>query len=167
MISGLTLLRADEAVGARDRWSYVLMSEELRRVVGEPKKDAPELFRRMAYNALISNIDDHPRNHALLAKEREWQLSPAYDLTPMPQVAQVRRDLAMEIGDQGRFANAKNLLSQHTRFLLEESEAKAIVSSMTDRVRATWYDVVRAQGVTEKDAETIKGAFVYEGFLQD
>jgi serine/threonine-protein kinase HipA len=167
MISGLTLLRADEAVGARDRWSYVLMSEELRRVIVEPKKDAPELFRRMTFNALISNVDDHPRNHALLAKEREWQLSPAYDLTPMPLVAQDRRDLAMEIGDQGRFANEKNLLSQHARFLLETDEAKAIVSNLTDKVRASWYDVVRGQGVTEKDAETIKGAFVYEGFLRE
>jgi len=167
MISGLTLLRADEAVGARDRWSYVLLSEELRRVVEEPKKDAPELFRRMAFNALISNIDDHPRNHALIAKGREWQLSPAYDLTPAPQVAQDRRDLAMEVGDQGRFANAKNVLSQHTRFLLEEAQATAIVSDMTDKVRATWYDVVRGQGVTEKDAETIKSAFLYEGFLRE
>ena len=167
MISGLTLLGADEAVGARDRWSYVLMSEELRRVVREPKKDAPELFRRMAFNALISNIDDHPRNHALIAKEREWQLSPAYDLTPMPQVAQDRRDLAMGIGDEGRFANVTNVLSQHARFLLEEQEAKAIVSDMTDQVRATWYDVVRGQGVTEKDAETIRSAFVYEGFLRE
>jgi serine/threonine-protein kinase HipA len=167
MISGLTLLRADEAVGARDRWSYVLLSEELRRVVREPKKDAPELFRRMAFNALISNIDDHPRNHALIAKEREWRLSPAYDLTPAPQIAQDRRDLAMEVGDQGRFANAKNVLSQHTRFLLEEEQAKTIVSDMTDKVRATWYDVVRGQGVTEKDAETIRSAFVYEGFLRE
>jgi serine/threonine-protein kinase HipA len=167
MISGLTLLHADEAVGARDRWSYVLMSEELRRVARDPKKDAPELFRRMAFNALISNIDDHPRNHALIAKEREWKLSPAYDLTPAPQIAQDRRDLAMAVGDQGRFANAKNVLSQHTRFLLEEAQAKAIVFDMADKVRATWYEVVRGQGVTEKDAETIKSAFVYEGFLRE
>ena len=162
MISGLTLLRAEEAV--KDRWSYVLLSEELRRVVEEPKKDAAELFRRMVFNALISNIDDHPRNHALLAKEREWKLSPAYDLTPSPVIAQDRRDLAMEAGDQGRFANAKNLLSQHTRFLLEQDEAKSIVSNMTEQVRATWYDLVRAQGVTEKDAEAIRAAFIYEGF---
>jgi serine/threonine-protein kinase HipA len=164
MISGLTLLRADEAPEERERWSYVLLSEELRRVVKEPKRDAPELFRRMTFNALISNIDDHPRNHALIAKDRDWRLSPAYDLTPSPMVAQDRRDLAMGIGDLGRFANAKNILSQHTRFLLEPDEAKAIVSEMTDKVRTTWYDVVRAQGVTEKDAETIRSAFVYEGF---
>lgn len=162
MISGLTLLRAEEAV--KDRWSYVLLSEELRRVVEEPKKDAAELFRRMVFNALISNIDDHPRNHALLAKEREWKLSPAYDLTPSPVIAQDRRDLAMEAGDQGRFANAKNLLSQHTRFLLEQDEAQSIVSNMTEQVKATWYDLVRAQGVSQKDAEAIRGAFLYEGF---
>ena len=164
MISGLTLLQAEEATEARDRWSYVLMSEELRRVVGEPKRDVQELYRRMVFNALISNIDDHPRNHALIAKEREWRLSPAYDLTPSPVIAQDHRDLAMEVGDQGRYANAKNLLSQHNRFLLGEEEAKAIVSGMTDKVRATWFDVVRAQGVTAKDAETIRSAFVYEGF---
>jgi serine/threonine-protein kinase HipA len=158
------MLRAEEVPEARDRWSYVLMAEELRRVVAEAKKDAPELFRRMVFNALISNIDDHPRNHAFIAKELEWKLSPAYDLTPSPVIAQDHRDLAMTIGDQGRFANAKNLLSQHTRFLLEEAEAKVLVSAMTEKVRATWYDIVRAQGVTEKDAETIRGAFVYEGF---
>src|SRR5258708_2833800 len=146
MLSGLTLLRADEAANARDRWSYVLMAEELRRVVAEPKKDAPELFRRMVFNALISNIDDHPRNHALIAKERDWKLSPAYDLTPSPVIAQDRRDLAMTVGDQGRFANAENILSQHVRFLLDEAATKAIVSEMTDKVPASWYDVARMPG---------------------
>jgi len=145
MISGLTLLRAEEAPEARDHWSYVRMAVELRRVVAEAKKDASELFRRMVFNALISNTDDHPRNHAVIAKEREWKLSPAYDLTPSPVIAQDHRDLAMEIGDQGRFANAKNLLSQHACFLLEKQEAKAVVSDMTEKVRATWYDVVRAR----------------------
>lgn len=164
MISGLTLLQADEAPEMRDRWSYVLMAEELRRVVQEPQKDAKELFRRMTFNALISNLDDHPRNHALVAKDNPWHLSPAYDLTPSPVIAQERRDLALDVGDQGRFANAKNVLSQHARFLLDADEAKAIVSTMTDQVRSSWYDVVRSEGVTEKDAETIKGAFVYPGF---
>ncbi len=164
MISGLTLLRAEEAAEMRDRWSYVLLAEELRRVVEEPKRDAPELFRRMVFNALISNIDDHPRNHAVIAKDRNWKLSPAYDLTPSPVIAQDRRDLAMDAGDHGRFANAKNLLSQRARFLLDEQEAGTIVSDMSERVRATWYDVVRAHGVSEKDAEIIRGAFLYEGF---
>jgi serine/threonine-protein kinase HipA len=164
MISGLTLLRAEESVQARDRWSYVLMSEELRRLVAEPKKDAAELFRRMCFNALISNTDDHPRNHALIAFDREWKLSPAYDLTPSPAVSQDRRDLAMQSGDLGRVATAKNLLTQCSRFLLTESDARSIISNMTEQVRTTWYGIVRAQGVSERDADTIKGAFLYEGF---
>jgi serine/threonine-protein kinase HipA len=164
MISGLTLLRAEDSIHQRDRWSYVLMAEELRRIVAEPKKDAAELFRRMCFNALISNLDDHPRNHALMAIDREWRLSPAYDLTPSPVISLDKRELAMACGDQGRFASAANLLTQHARFLLGEDEAKTIVSTMTEQVRATWYGVVRGQGVSEKDAETIRGAFVYAGF---
>jgi len=162
MISGLTLLQADE--NERDRWSYISLSEEIRRLVANPSRDAPELFRRMCFNALISNIDDHPRNHAMIAKEREWNLSPAYDLTPSPVIAQERRDLAMICGDKGRFACASNILSQHTRFLLGPVDAKTIVENMRQQVSATWYDVVRAEGASEKDAQAISGAFVYEGF---
>ena len=162
MISGLTVLQADE--NERSRWSYVSLAEEIRRLVADPSRDVPEVFRRMCFNALISNIDDHPRNHALIAKEREWNLSPAYDLTPSPVIAQERRDLAMTCGNRGRFACASNILSQHTRFLLGPVDAKTIVENMRQQVSATWYDVVRAEGVSEKDAETIRGAFVYEGF---
>jgi serine/threonine-protein kinase HipA len=164
MISGLTLLHADDALAMRSRWSYMLLVEELRRVIAQPKKDAKELFRRICFNALVSNIDDHPRNHALIAKDKDWRLSPAYDLTPAPVIAQERRDLAMECGDMGRYANAKNILSQHARFLLDENEAAKIVRDMKEQVAATWYDTMRASGVSESDAEIIRGAFVYEGF---
>ncbi len=163
MISGLTVLRSDEALETRTRWSYVILVEELRRIVAEPKKDAQELFRRMCFNALISNLDDHPRNHAFIAKDEEWSLSPAYDLTPSPVISQDRRDLAMECGDLGRFANARNIVSQYARFLLEKSEAEKIVNDTRNQVEK-WYDTVRACGVSETDAETIHGAFLYPGF---
>ena len=164
MVSGLTLLHADEAPQGRQNWSYLLLVEELRRVVADAKSDARELFSRICFNALISNLDDHPRNHAILAKEREWKLSPAYDLTPSVPVSIEHRDLAMECGDQGRYANAKNILSQHARFLLSEAEAQRIVNDMKAQVQASWYETLRASGVTENDAETIRGAFVYPGF---
>src|SRR5260370_8685765 len=70
-------------------------------------------------------------------------------------------------GDQGRFANAKNLLSQHARFLLEDEQAKAIVSEMTEQVRASCYDIFRGHGFTEKYAVKINGDFVYESYLLD
>jgi serine/threonine-protein kinase HipA len=164
MVSGLTVLRAEEAPELRTNWSYVLLAEELRRIVAEPKKDAHELFRRVCFNAMISNLDDHPRNHAFIAKNEQWKLSPAYDLTPSPVISQERRDLAMECGDLGRYANTKNILSQHARFLLERMEAEKIVEEMTACV-GKWYDVVRANGVSENDAEIIRGAFLYPGLF--
>jgi serine/threonine-protein kinase HipA len=167
MISGLTVLRADESSQSRNRWSYVVLAEELRRVVLRPKEDARELFRRMCFNALISNLDDHPRNHAFIAFDKDWRLSPAYDLTPSPVISQDRRDLAMECGDQGRYANEGNLLSQCARFLLEKDEARGIVLGMKDQIEKTWYSTVRACGVSENDAEAIRGAFVYPGLSRD
>jgi serine/threonine-protein kinase HipA len=118
----------------------------------------------MCFNAMISNIDDHPRNHAIIAQDEDWSLSPAYDLTPSSAVSQDRRDLAMECGDMGRFANARNILSQHARFLLQKEEAEKIVHDMREKV-SKWYDVVRACGVSEQDAETIRSAFLYPGLF--
>ncbi len=163
MVSGLTLLRAEDTQ-SKDQWSYILLVEELRRVSAEPKRDAAELFRRMCFNALISNTDDHPRNHAAIAKDRDWKLSPAYDLTPSPQISVEHRDLALISGDQGRYANAKNLLTQSARFLLPDDEAKTIIAQMRDRVRNTWYETCRGAGVSEKDCDRIAGAFAYPGF---
>jgi serine/threonine-protein kinase HipA len=166
MVSGLTLLRAEDTHQSRDKWSYVALVEELRRVSTVPKKDASELFRRMVFNALISNTDDHPRNHAIIAWADGWKLSPAYDLTPMNLISLERRDLAMTCGDDGRRANATNLRSQCQRFLLESAEADRIVKEMADIVAARWYEVARSEGVSEADCNQIKGAFVYSGFWQ-
>jgi serine/threonine-protein kinase HipA len=105
MISALTLLQIDDSPTARTAWSYIILADEIRRASANPSADLRELFGRMCFNAVVSNLDDHPRNHALLAKERAWRLSPAYDLTPAPVIAKDRRDLAMTCGRFGRYAN--------------------------------------------------------------
>lgn len=167
MVSALTLLRAEDTDQSRDKWSYVLLAEELRRVCADPQQSTAELFRRMCFNALISNVDDHPRNHAVIARDADWGLSPAYDLTPAVPVSLERRDLAMACGDAGRFANAGNLISQRARFLLNDDEARAIVDAMAARVRESWYAIARAAGVTARDCNRIAPAFVYPGFQQE
>jgi serine/threonine-protein kinase HipA len=118
----------------------------------------------MAFNALISNLDDHPRNHAVIALNQYWRLSPAYDLTPARAASIERRDLAMTCGDQGRYANAENLLSQCERFLVSRGDAAGILDEMEAAVRASWYEVARREGVSEADCRSIAGAFAYEGF---
>ena len=162
MLSALTLLRADE--NERDKWSYVVLAEELRRLSDQPVDDAKELYRRMVFNALISNTDDHPRNHAVIAPHEDWKLSPAYDLTPSAPPSRERRDLAMACGDEGRYANARNLLTQCGRFHLKREEAIALMAEMEATVRARWYGAARACGVSDKDCERLSGAFAYPGF---
>lgn len=164
MISGLTVLRTEDTHRHRDRWSYVLMAEELRRICGDPRHDAAELFRRMCFNALISNIDDHPRNHAFIAKDDDWKLSPAYDLTPSTPISLERRDLAMSCGDLGRYAHADNLRSQSPRFYLQYEAAAAAITDMDKCISNVWYETARREGVSEQDCEKIKTAFVYPGF---
>jgi serine/threonine-protein kinase HipA len=91
------------------------------------------------------------------------KLSSAFDLTPSPAVGQDRRDLAMECGELGRFANARNLLSQHVRFIPAKDEPERVLVDMVTQVR-DWYDTIRACGVLANDAEAVRGAFLYPGF---
>jgi serine/threonine-protein kinase HipA len=91
-------------------------------------------------------------------------LSPAYDLTLAVPISLERRDLAMICGDSGRIANAQNLLSQHSRFLLKEEQAEVIMKTMYQYICQNWYAISRSVGVSEQDCERISGAFAYPAF---
>ena len=165
MVSALTLLKSDENPQARENWSYLLLADEIRRGSASPEADLKELFGRMCFNAIVSNLDDHPRNHAILAKDKSWRLSPAYDLTPTPSVAQDSRPLAMECGTRGRVARRDNLLTGCGRFLLSKEDAESIIESMIATVRSEWDATLRRAGVSENDCAAIASAFIYEGFF--
>lgn len=164
MVSALTVLDAEESPTDRAGWSYVLLSDELQRWSAGARHDREELFRRVAFNALISNVDDHPRNHAFIAPGREWRLAPAYDLTPNPRQGQDERRLAMECGRFGRVARRDNLLSQSLRFGLHTDEAGAVIDEMKQIVHQHWRaDVLRCGG-SERDCDVVAPAFLYPGF---
>lgn len=164
LVSARTVLRAGDGVTERAAWSYPRLADELQRWVGDPRRDRRELFRRMAFNALISNLDDHPRNHALVAPGREWALSPAYDLTPTPARSADRRDLALEVGRRGRWANRANLLSEAGRFGFGAAEAGALVDALKAAVSARWRPLVEQCGGTAADVQAVAPAFDYPGF---
>ena len=167
LASAFTLLQIDEGSAARTDWSYILLADEIRRASAEPAADLRELYARMCFNAAVSNLDDHPRNHAIIAKERDWRLSPAYDLTPAPVIGKERRDLAMTCGKFGRYASRQNLLSHHARFLLSKDEAAALLDGIVETVRSQWWPEMRRAGVSEADCEAIAGAFLYDGFFYE
>ena len=165
MVSALTLLRSDSSEAGRQRWSYLLLADEVRRVSPAPKQDLSELFTRMCFNAAVSNSDDHPRNHALLAEGRTWRLSPAYDVMPMPSHATGHGSLAMACGPLGKMANKDNLIAGAGRFLLGEEEAEQIFQQVSERVRAQWEPTLRQCGVSERDCQAIAPAFLQTGLL--
>lgn len=163
MVSGLTVLTADDSITDRHRWSYPLLAEQLGRWTSDPRRARLELFSRIAFNALISNTDDHPRNHALIAPAQDWHLSPAYDLTPSPSHSHERR-LAMSIWKDSTAATRENLLSTAPTFELDEHEAREVIDRIKDTVSTRWELEVREHGGTDADVNAIASAFDYPGF---
>ena len=164
LVSGLTVLDCGDSHLDRERWSYPLLADNLRRWSEKPEQDCAELFRRMAFNAAVTNNDDHPRNHALLRRPHGWRLSPAYDLVPAPVISLERRDLALTVGDFGRTASIYNLLSQCGRFGLSIEEARKEIDGIVEVTRG-WREQFLASGVSAKDVEYIAPAMLPECFF--
>ncbi|MDE0394034.1 MAG: HipA domain-containing protein [Gammaproteobacteria bacterium] len=167
MVSALTLLRTGDSVSDRGDWSYLVLADEVRRASAGAPDDLRELFGRICFHAAVSNLDDHPRNHAILAVGPHWRLSPAFDLTPAPVVALERRDLAMACGRFGRYANRTNLLSGAGRFLLGREEAEAIFGRIAGTVRDRWHPEMRRAGASRRDCREIAPAFLYDGLFHE
>jgi serine/threonine-protein kinase HipA len=163
LVSGLTVIDAEDGYFGRDRWSYLLLADELRRWSSHGDDDRRELFRRMVFNAMVTNTDDHPRNHALLNDGAGWRLSPAYDIVPMALVSQERRDLALTAGTHGRAASLYNLLSRCDVFGMAPAEARAEVDTML-AVVGRWRERFAAHGIGERTLLMLEGAMLPASF---
>ncbi|MDH4557865.1 type II toxin-antitoxin system HipA family toxin [Pseudomonas sp. BN417] len=128
MMSGLTLLDAEWRVQTKKGWIYAALADELYRR-GAPDADRQELYRRMAYNALVGNSDDHPRNHAVIWQDGVWRLSPMYDVLPVLGEGPAQ-GLAMDVGMKGPLLSRGNLLSHHQHFALSEETAAGILDEV-------------------------------------
>ncbi|WP_397453595.1 type II toxin-antitoxin system HipA family toxin [Pseudomonas sp. NA-150] len=128
MLSGLTLLDAEWKAKTHPDWIYAALADELLRR-GAPEADRRELFTRMAYNALVGNGDDHPRNHAVIWKGDTWRLSPLYDVLPILGEGPAQA-LSMAVGTDGPRITRDNLLSQHRHFALTREEAEAALNQV-------------------------------------
>jgi serine/threonine-protein kinase HipA len=166
LVSGLTVIDAEDGHLGRNRWSYPLLADELRRWSVRSDDDRRELFLRMVFNAMVTNNDDHPRNHALLHAKSGWRLSPAYDILPAPMVSLERRDLALEVGRFGRAASLYNILSRCEAFGLTKEDAKALIDGMLAVVRS-WREVFVKYGVEHRSIEMLEQAMLPPSFFRD
>jgi serine/threonine-protein kinase HipA len=116
--------------------------------------------RKMVFNILVRNTDDHPRNHGFLVDGRALSPSPAYDIVPTLARAGVGTDfhLAMSVGEAGRTATLKNALSRCGRFGLPHEAAVREVAHM--RVVATrWREYFKNHGVSRRDLDLLAPSF--------
>ena len=137
MVSALTLLALHEQDSPDS--SYAAISDALGEygARGSIASDRAELFARMVFNILVSNDDDHLRNHAFLLEPRAgWRLSPLYDVVPRPQVAQERM-LHLAVGPRGRLATLDNAFEGAGRFGLSSRDAAKIIDRIA-RVLRGW-----------------------------
>ncbi|EJE54413.1 HipA-like protein [Acidovorax sp. CF316] len=151
-----------ECTGFRSDYSgsYVRLASELERYSCQSESDRAELFRRMVFNALISNTDDHDRNHGLVADDMPgtYRLSPAYDLLPQWRSTR-QRGQAMAVGSNGAMATKENLLSECEAFGLTRRNAEEVHGQVAERVAANWRECLVAQGVADKGIALVEGCF--------
>lgn len=148
-VSGAVALRA-----AGEQFGYPELAQLLRRRgVAEGNRyarDMRELFRRMVFNILIDNTDDHEKNHALILAEREqYELSPAFDVLPCGQALGFQQ---MRVGEQAADSTLANALSMSALFALKSDEA-ANEARMVAEVVSGWKEHFAACGVASADIE--------------
>ena len=129
-LSGLTLMGCAD----RESWrhSYLLLADQLRRM----SLQREELFRRMSFNVLIKNQDDHARNHGFFYDGQALSYTPAFDLVPGFGANGALDEQAMVIGQFGRQSSTDNALSNAERFGLEKEKANAIIEQMEAVIRS-------------------------------
>ena len=146
--SGLTMLAAHESEVSR--YGYADLAAALRQHGTQVRADLRELFGRMVFNILVTNDDDHLRNHGFLMDAKGWRLSPLYDVVPKPQVGHERR-LVLGVGPQGRAATLDNALAGAASFDLSDEDASGIVGQMRATVAARWAVLFAEAGLSEAD----------------
>jgi serine/threonine-protein kinase HipA len=154
-VSAATLVGADPA-GPQEHF-YTEMVDALRVNGANPQADIEELWRRMAFAIMITNVDDHLHNHGFLhANHGQWRLAPAFDLNPFPDRA---RELKTWISEEtGPEATIKALLSVRSYFKISMERAREILRQM-EHALSCWRETGLALGMTERELDQLSEAF--------
>jgi len=155
-ISAGTAIRAATASGSEPDLGYPELARIIRRIgVTQDninQRDARELFRRMTFNILIDNTDDHEKNHVLVVSDAQtYELSPAFDVLPSGQALGIQQ---MRVGTDAADSTLENALSEATAFALSKDagvrEVRKIVA-VVDR----WIDHFKEAGVSRRDIASL------------
>ena len=163
----IPFLSAMAMTGARDgeRGSYPEIVDVLAEHGARGKTDAHALYRRVVFNVLISNVDDHLRNHGFLWRGRAgWSLSPAYDLNPVPTDLKARVLTTNIDLDEGT-CSLDLLEAASGFFALTLAQGRSVIREVAS-VTATWRDAAIAVGVRAAEINRIASAFEHDDLRQ-
>ena len=155
-ISALTALDASD----HEMRSYLEIAEFLRREGSNVNEDLAQLWRRIVFNVLVSNTDDHLRNHGFLREPNGWRLAPAYDLNPVPADVKPRIH-ALAIDESDGTASLDTAFRIVPMFGMTEEDARTIAAEAGTAV-GRWRDAAARHGLTPDEAERMSSAFEHE-----
>jgi serine/threonine-protein kinase HipA len=151
--SSMTMLEASDG----DQRSYLEIAEVIEERSTAATADLRQLWRRIAFSILISNTDDHLRNHGFLHERGEsWTLSPAFDLNPDPDPGSKHLSTAIDFTDTR--ASVDTLMRVAAYFRLDTSDALEVLAKVT-RAAARWRNVATSLGVLQQDLDIMEPAF--------
>lgn len=159
----LPYMSAFTALDAQDHQedrSYLELVDALRQLGDAPRDDLHQLFRRMVFNLLVSNVDDHVRNHGFLRGAEGWRLSPAFDMNPSPLDVSGRIHV-LAFNELDHTSSLETCLSVANYFALKKNEAIAIAAEI-GAVVATWREVAKQCKLTKGDMERMETAFEHD-----
>ena len=154
-ISGATLLQANRD----DEHSYTEIIDVMRSKCENFVEDARQLWRRLVFNHLITNVDDHLQNIGFLySGNNQWRLAPAFDLNPFPDKDRESKTWLSE--DSGPISSTQQMLDQAARFELSQPQAQSILEEVTTAVKR-WKDVATSVevGLQTHELNDFKPAF--------
>lgn len=161
--SRIPFLSAMSMLGSKDNEmrSYLEIVDALRQHGAASKADIEALWRRLVFNILISNTDDHLRNHGFLYQgQKGWRLSPAYDLNPMP-VDIKPRVLSTAINEDDATASLPLAMEVAGYFELANKRAKEIAAEVGKAV-SKWRIEAARLGLSKSEIERMASAFDHE-----
>jgi len=146
--------------------AYTEIAERILSVAPDARRDLAELWRRIVFNMLITNVDDHLHNHGFLhVGHGQWQLAPAFDLNPFPDKEhELKTWLTEESGPTGAIDDA---LAAAPYFHLDPDAALRILGTVVQAV-SQWREVAQAPGVdmTNRELAAFEPAFDHEELRQ-
>jgi serine/threonine-protein kinase HipA len=156
-LSAMSMLDASD----NEDHSYLEIVDAVRQFGSTSKEDVQQLWRRMVFSILISNTDDHLRNHGFLYQDVSgWRLSPAYDLNPVP--VDIRpRILSTNISENDGTASLELAFEVASYFELSDKQAKKIAYDV-GTVVSRWQDVAKSFGLSKSEIGRVSSAFEHE-----